>query len=85
MRISIEFNCDTAAFDKGPNLDPPTAIAESQRILRILAQKFERWIPGVMLDDHEGHSALTGPITDSNGNTVGTFKLSDGNPVDPEL
>lgn len=85
MHITIGFSCDSKAFSKGPNLDSQAAALEGQRILHHLALKLDRWIPSVMLDDHEGYSSATMPITDANGETVGIVTLSDGNPVDPEL
>ena len=85
MHITIEFDCDSEAFSKGPNLDPKSTTVESQRILHYLAQKLDRWMPGVMLDDHEGYSSMTAAIDDENGNTIGTITLSDGNPIDPRL
>lgn len=85
MHITIEFDCDSAAFRKGPNLDPPTAATESERILHHLATKIPLWLPSVMLDDHEGYSSMTAPIADAKGAPIGTITLSDGNPIDPEL
>lgn len=85
MHITIEFDCDSAAFSKGPNLDPKSTTVESQRILHHLAQQLERWLPSVMLDDHEGYSSMTAPVSDDKGDTIGTITLSDGNPVDPKL
>ena len=86
MHITIEFDCDSEAFTKDPNLDPahPTTV-ESQRILHYLAQKLERWIPHILLDGHEGYSSMTMPIDDEDGNCIGSITLSDGNPVDPSL
>ena len=85
MHITIEFDCDSEAFSKGPNLDPKSTTVESQRILHYLAQQLERWMPSVMLDAHEGYSSMTAPVSDDKGNTIGTVTLSDGNPIDPEL
>ena len=85
MHITIEFDCDSEAFSKGPNLDTKATTVESPRILHYLAQQLERWMPSVMLDDHEGYSSMTAPVSDDKGNTIGTVTLSDGNPIDPEL
>jgi len=81
MHIKIDFDCDTAAFNPGTLAH----VDETQRILRHMADKIERWLPSVMLDDHEGYGSMTMAITDKKGETIGTITLSDGNPTDPEL
>ena len=60
MEFSVKFNCDNAAFDED------NCMSEIADILRNVASKIESEAP----------TGLHQNIRDSNGNVVGTFKLS---------
>jgi hypothetical protein len=60
MKFTLEIDCDNAAFGEG---DDDQRCCELGRILFDLGERLYSWHP------------LSGTVRDSNGNTVGRFKL----------
>ena len=61
MKFSLTFDCDNSAFEYDG--DDTALLNEVSRILRTVAKR-------VQDDDRQGN------VRDSNGNTVGKFKLA---------
>jgi len=64
MRFSLSFSMDGAAFDGGDN-----SVDEVVRILHTLADRFDAYgVNGVAVD---------GPVRDVNGNTIGSWEVTE--------
>ena len=66
MKLTIEIDCDNAAFATDEGVDLPSLIAINREVERIL--------PKVTRGLREG--SYSGVLLDSNGNTVGGWTLA---------